>query len=253
MKNKVIHLFNDQNTNPKGEVDYSKLIGTFLAHFKKDFPEDLHIEDISEFTINAWNLANMSLILSSEEFDNILSSDSDVGQDTILLKKMITHKLSNFKAYDHFIVDYQITEGNDNLSIDVVTQTKELYIDALQNSFENDLSESDFTENYIDRNAIVLKAKQPFFNWLNGLYPNEAQHSYLDFSTNVYLVGDEEDDLEKWLKKKFDKLFIKELNQWHTNKKDWPQKRTFKMFKEWFEVNLSDMVYDLQDVPVRKL
>ena len=38
-----------------------------------------------------------------------------------------------------------------------------------------------------------------------------------------------------------------ELDGWHTNKKEWPQKRTYKMFKEWFRIDISTAVYDIEN------
>jgi hypothetical protein len=70
--------------------------------------------------------------------------------------------------------------------------------------------------------------------------------------TNIYLVDDKIDDVEKWLKKKFDKFFMMELDEWFENKKDWPQKRNYKMFKQWFQVDVSTMIYDLEKNPVLK-
>lgn len=43
-----------------------------------------------------------------------------------------------------------------------------------------------------------------------------------------------------------------ELDDWHMNKKEWPQKRNYKMFKEWFQIDFSSMVYDMEKRPVSK-
>jgi hypothetical protein len=59
-------------------------------------------------------------------------------------------------------------------------------------------------------------------------------------------TDDKIDDVEKWLIKKFDKFFMMELDEWCANKKEWPQKRNYKMFKLWFKVEISEMIYDLE-------
>ena len=110
-------------------------------------------------------------------------------------------------------------------------------------------SDDDFEENYINRTALILKPLQPFSDWLMNLYPGE-KHDLNEMTT--YLISLEIEDEEAFLKKKFDDLFIRELEGWHTNKKDWPQKRTYKMFKQWFQVEVSTMVYDLENEPVFK-
>ncbi len=59
-------------------------------------------------------------------------------------------------------------------------------------------------------------------------------------------------DIDEWLKKKFDKIFTFELDLWVDNKKEWPQKGNFKMFKEWFRVDISTMIYDFERNPIKK-
>ena len=67
------------------------------------------------------------------------------------------------------------------------------------------------------------------------------------------VMGMDANDIhEAYLKKKFDKYFMMELDGWHTNKKEWPQRRTYKMFKEWFRIDISTAVYDLEKTPISK-
>lgn len=79
----------------------------------------------------------------------------------------------------------------------------------------------------------MIIPKDPFVNWLlnigNGSIPVLEKQE-----TNVYLVGESYDpnEMEKWLKKNFDRLFRKELEGWDTAKKAWPVNRTYKMFRE---------------------
>lgn len=65
--------------------------------------------------------------------------------------------------------------------------------------------EADFEEAYINRSAIVIKPLKPCFDWINSLYPENP--IYTVDEPNIYLVDDNIDDVEKWLKKKFDTFF----------------------------------------------
>lgn len=104
----------------------------------------------------------------------------------------------------------------------------------------------------INRNAIVVKPKKPFFDWLNYLYPespiNEKEEA------NIYLIKEKDSNeaIEKWLSRNFDQLFQNELNDWHTDENDWPQKRTYKLFKEWFDFEIHSMVLDLEETEITK-
>jgi len=104
----------------------------------------------------------------------------------------------------------------------------------------------------INRNAIVVKPKQALFDWVNSIYPEspvEAAHE-----GTVYLVkeNDSNEAIEKWLKKNYDNIFQNELNNWHTDEKDWPQKRTYKQFTEWFDVEIHSMIVDLEETAITK-
>lgn len=97
----------------------------------------------------------------------------------------------------------------------------------------------------VQRNAISIRHKKPFWDWVNYLYPNSPREMN---DGNVYLIGvkNSPEDIEKWLKKNFDKLFKNELNDWHTDTKDWPQKRSFELFKDWFEYGVYSLVLEVE-------
>ena len=56
----------------------------------------------------------------------------------------------------------------------------------------------------------------------------------------------------KWIKRNFDKIFINELNDWYTDEEKWPQNRTYKIFLEWFDIEICSMVLDLENHQIRK-
>ncbi len=71
---------------------------------------------------------------------------------------------------------------------------------------------------FINRNAILVKPKKPFFDWFNKLFKDDrllSDLSDLD-ENNIYLIRDMDniEDVKKWIKKNFDKIFDNELNDW---------------------------------------
>lgn len=253
-KNNVINLF-DTKIVPNTGVKYSELLEQFISPFVDEFGETEYVEDILEFAINAWNFGNMESILPKDEFKKLIKSIEEEEINVLLLQKMIDYKIYNFKKYNNFIVNYELKEvkaGEDPI-LSIVTQEKDTYLANMFDSLDNEVSDADFEENYINRSAIVLKARQPFVDWYIKLNPQGG----LDFEeeikeTNIYLIDDKIDDIEKWLRKKFDKFFMMELSEWCTDKKKWPQKRNYKMFKLWFRVETSEFIYDLEKKPVLK-
>ncbi len=251
MKNKIIDLFGNNEVVPNNGVKYSELLEKFMSPFASNFKDYEYIEDIFEFAINAWNFGNMKVLMPQEEFEKTTDLIKENDIDIVLLKKMIDHKVSKFKKYTNFIVDYELTQTNADPILSVTTQEQEPYLSDMMNTLENEVTQDDFEENYINRSAIIIKPQQPFLDWYSNLYP-ENDFEIGNKETNIYLVDDTIDDVEKWLKKKFDKFFIMELDEWHDNKKEWPQKRNYKMFNLWFRVEISEMIYDLEKEPILK-
>jgi len=68
----------------------------------------------------------------------------------------------------------------------------------------------------------------------------------------VYLVSEDIKNLEVWIRKKYSKIFEFELDSWRTDKKKWPQRRNFKMFKEWFRYDVTTTIFDFEKTPVSK-
>ena len=251
MKNKIINLFGNNEVVPNNGVKYSELLEEFMNPFASNFNDYEYIEDIFEFAVNAWNFGNMKVLMPQEEFKKTTDLIKENDINFVLLSKMIDYKVSKFKEYTNFIVDYELTQTNADPILKVTTQEQEPYLSDMMNTQENEVTQDDFEENYINRSAIIIKPQQPFLDWYSNLYPEDDFEDDIK-ETNIYLVDDTIDDVEKWLKKKFDKFFMMELDEWHDNKKEWPQKRNYKMFNLWFRVEISEMIYDLEKEPILK-
>lgn len=105
----------------------------------------------------------------------------------------------------------------------------------------------------INRNAILVKPKEPFFTWQNQVFPDEEPIHELD-ENNIYLIRemDSNETIKKWLKNNFDDVFTNELNDWSADKVTWPKNRNYKMFTDWFTIEIHSMVLDLEEFPVTK-
>ncbi|MDK2979183.1 MAG: hypothetical protein PWP52_1897 [Bacteroidales bacterium] len=71
---------------------------------------------------------------------------------------------------------------------------------------------------------------------------------------NICLIRemDSNEQILQWIKKNFDHIFLNELNNRCTDENVWPQKRIYKMFSEWFDIEINSMIIDLEDFPVTK-
>jgi hypothetical protein len=105
----------------------------------------------------------------------------------------------------------------------------------------------------VERSTIIIKPKQPFFEWLKSI-DNEDDFSDLKDETDVYLIPDFEtkEEITRWLKKNFDMIFCDQMNHWYTNEEIWTQKRTFKVFCDWFDFSIHTTIWDTLDEPIEK-
>lgn len=99
-----------------------------------------------------------------------------------------------------------------------------------------------------NRTPVIIIPKAPFKAWAQ-LY-NEISDEDLEQrlkEIHVYLVdwfhGEKQEDA---LKSYYRKIFDYELMSWNYIKKEWPPKRNYKLFLEWFEVKIGDDLFDLE-------
>jgi len=108
----------------------------------------------------------------------------------------------------------------------------------------------------INRCAISVRVRQPFLDWLRSFADPVAANLTLqevNKDSRVYLLPEYEfdDEQTELLKKFYDLIFEVELGAWWMDTSDWPQERTFQMFREWFDVEFHSIVEDIVDAPLR--
>jgi len=101
----------------------------------------------------------------------------------------------------------------------------------------------------INRSAIVIKPRQRFLDWLHEI-DSDALHLTLEslrIEPTIYLLPelDSEGDVERVLKRCFERIFTDHLDGWYRDESVWPSPRSYRMFKEWFEWSYHSMVVDL--------
>jgi hypothetical protein len=100
----------------------------------------------------------------------------------------------------------------------------------------------------INRSVAIIKPKQPFVDWANSVVDEEEQYSLSDFSTECSVIllpeYDSDEHAEVILKEICQDIFEIELSSWMTDDETWPEKRTYKMFLDWFDVEFHSMIFD---------
>ncbi len=102
----------------------------------------------------------------------------------------------------------------------------------------------------LNRSAVIVKPREPYLKWARrddaeGLA--ESVFETFHAEPTVYLLPEYEDPSSQHevLEEFWSVLFEAMLEGWVTDEACWPKNRTFEMFREWFEVQLSSIVQDL--------
>ncbi len=108
----------------------------------------------------------------------------------------------------------------------------------------------------INRTAVIIKPKQPFLDWLNSIPGDDIDYSLEQISTdNLAFLIPEYDSPEgsmNYIRKKYSQIFEWELWGWIRAEELWPKNRTWKMFQEWFGIEINSEVFDLVEGEIEK-
>ena len=103
----------------------------------------------------------------------------------------------------------------------------------------------------LNRSALIVRPAEPFIKWAlslddSGLAPSTTGEQ------SVYLLPEwgDQTEAEQILKSIWAEVFDRELFGWHTDESAWPKKRTLKMFKEWFTIEMHSMIENLCAYPI---
>ncbi|MCX6150862.1 MAG: hypothetical protein NTX22_10080 [Ignavibacteriales bacterium] len=106
----------------------------------------------------------------------------------------------------------------------------------------------------LDRQLVVIKPKQPFYNWLKNINKRKISLEDIRGDCTAFLipVSDNLSDAEKYIRSKFTEIFDMELSEWNIDEKLWPNDRTVEMFKEWFDVYFHSTIIDTVEKEILK-
>ncbi len=106
----------------------------------------------------------------------------------------------------------------------------------------------------LNRDAVMVRPKKPFIDWI---YYNDSSVKItpeeIKNYRNIYLIPEMEDDeaRQKCLEKNCQEIFQAELFEWYTDETLFPKDLNYKVFKEWFEIEMFEMVVDTVDKPIK--
>jgi len=102
----------------------------------------------------------------------------------------------------------------------------------------------------VNRSALLVRPKEPYLRWASGLGEESGSLAEsLRDTTSIYLVAEDPRGEQESapIEDYYRRIFELELEAWHTDPADWPKKRDFRAFQEWFAVKAQSIVVDLED------
>lgn len=100
----------------------------------------------------------------------------------------------------------------------------------------------------VNRLAVVIAPRAPYLAWAQSLQGDLTIDKLpRDDWATVYLVNGLGDRVDRTaiLRRHWQAIFDEQLFSWSQDHEVWPTKRTFRMFLEWFDVRVIEMVFDL--------
>jgi hypothetical protein len=148
----------------------------------------MELQDKIQFTCDLWNLGCMSQKMNKTQFENLMEVNDFPEEESLLVRKLLKLKRDKYSDYELFISHFEFEEKNNKPVLSVFTYTHEDYIASLMDEYDEFDEEPDFEEGYINRFAIIVKAKKPFIDWINSFIPKIKIHSKLKKPTFILLM-----------------------------------------------------------------
>jgi hypothetical protein len=106
-----------------------------------------------------------------------------------------------------------------------------------------------------NRCAVRIEPNKLFIDWLNYTFEGYVDKSNDVLNATTYLIKDADEIqlLENRLKRNYALIFELQLNNYCTDESLWPQKRTYAIFKKWFNISFSDEIIDLENGPIEMI
>ena len=105
----------------------------------------------------------------------------------------------------------------------------------------------------VNRTAVTIMGAQPYLDWTLKTDADFNRGAVTVARTKPYGSAflmpefDLEEDLLEWVEENAPWLFEFQLSEWTDNEASWPQTRDLKTFREWFRIDIHNVVVDVAD------
>jgi len=106
----------------------------------------------------------------------------------------------------------------------------------------------------INRYAIILIPTEACLEWVKSCpdYVNGPPLGKMQPEPTVYLIPDAKAGPDDYIRRHYKPMFEEELSSWYTEPEMWPKELSLEMFRKFFTILVTTMVYDLGKKPIEK-
>ena len=101
----------------------------------------------------------------------------------------------------------------------------------------------------LNRSVAIIRPKQPYIDWANSFDDGgpTLELEKARANASAFLIKEHDDIRQsyKFVERNYAKIFEEKLNGWMTAPDIWPQKRNLRIFKKWFDIEISEVVCDI--------
>jgi hypothetical protein len=218
----------------------------------------------------SWNLAiaKQNFISADENlYNNIVEKGIFNSEEKKIIYQIVETKNAKYPNLQEIIEDIDIemeheipyvqvyfelsfiSDDDDIIPFDKQYEGEE---DEEDEDFVYNIDENQFKPGYLNRNAVIIHYKQPFVDLFNATH--DASTTRYRLESTVYLIDTMFSPQQRldWLKKNHDKIFTNELREQGISLVDWPKKRTFKVFSQYFDAEFKVTAFDFEKQPITK-
>jgi hypothetical protein len=105
----------------------------------------------------------------------------------------------------------------------------------------------------LNRTAITIVGAQPYLDWTKTRDADFNRGTVTVVRSRAYGSAfllpefELEEDLQEWVEENFAWLFEFQLSAWTEDESSWPTGRDLKMFREWFHLDVHNIVVDVAE------
>jgi len=107
----------------------------------------------------------------------------------------------------------------------------------------------------INRAALIVRPKQPYVDWANSVDDDAPQANLQEARTDpsIYLVEcvDFLENRDLLVDETWEWICREQLSSWMRDEDLWPEVLTHEMFHDWFDCELSTMIWDLLKTKIK--